>query len=258
MLFRGIIFNALFIGLLTGALLTVIQLLSVNPIIFAAEAYEVSAPETAKLEAADHHGAGEHHHDHEAWVPEDGLERSLYTLLANVLAAIGFSALLMAVMTQIQLQGWTKLSLGKGLLWGGGGFIAFFAMPGIGLPPEIPGIEAAPIESRQSWWLLTVILSAVGLAVFAFAPKAFKPSGLPILALPFLLGAPHVEGPEFGDRSEEAIQALEALHTQFIVATGVANFVFWLVLGAACAWAIKRWVLVDGNDSSGANVTANG
>ena len=40
MLFRGIIYSALLIGLLLGMLLTGLQSVVVNPIIFASEAYE--------------------------------------------------------------------------------------------------------------------------------------------------------------------------------------------------------------------------
>jgi len=196
----------------------------------------VAVPDVVAQEAG-------HHHDEEAWGPEDGLERTLYTLLANVLAGIGFAAILLAVMSQLQLQGLTKLSVVKGLAWGAAGFIAFFAAPGIGLPPEIPGIEAAPLDNRQSWWLLTVVASGIGIGTLAFAKSYFKSVGLALLALPYLIGAPHPAGPEFMHPDANAVAILTDLHHQFIIASGVTNLIFWLALGSLCAWAVNRYVL---------------
>jgi len=241
MLLRGIIYSALLIGLLVGLLLTGLQSVVVNPIIFASEAYETE--EVAPVAAAPHaHDHGAHEHNDEAWGPEDGAERLFYTALANVIASIGFAAVLLALMSQTQLQGWTSSSLGKGVLWGLAGFIAFFAAPGIGLPPEIPGIEAAPLENRQGWWMLTVGVFIVGIGVLAFAPLKFKAISLVLFALPYVIGAPHGAGPEFtGDAA--SVAALTELHSQFIVASGITNLVFWLVLGAISAWCINSWVL---------------
>jgi len=244
MLFRRIIFSALLVGLLSGLLFTVVQSLSVSPIIFAAEQYEVAEPvvESALSGAHEHHHGG-HEHNEEAWGPEDGLERFSYTLLSNVLAGIGFAAVLLSIMSQFQIQGLAKLSPAKGLLWGVAGFIAFFAAPGIGLPPEIPGIEAAPLEHRQLWWVLTVLASAVGLALIAFANGGYKAIGLVIIALPFMIGAPHPTGPEFSHPDASAVAILQDLHHQFILASSAANLVFWLAIGALSALALKRFVL---------------
>ena len=41
MIFSRIIFNAVLIGLVTGSLMTAMQIFSLNPIIFAAESYEI-------------------------------------------------------------------------------------------------------------------------------------------------------------------------------------------------------------------------
>ena len=247
MLFRRIIFCALFIGFLSGLLFTAIQSISVSPIIFAAEQYEVAEPQAAPVQG-HHHGEGapsEHHHDQEAWGPNDGMERTLYTLLSNVLAGIGFAAILLSIMSQLQLKGVANLSIVKGLAWGVAGFIAFFVAPGIGLPPEIPGIEAAPLDNRQTWWLLAVVASGVGIGTLAFAKGAYKIIGVAFIALPFLIGAPHSAGPVFTHPDANVVAILSDLHHQFIVASGVANLAFWLALGALCAWALNRQVLND-------------
>ena len=228
MVFRRMIFSAVIIGLLTGLLNSSVQLIDVTSIIYGAEAYEIADVEPAGV------------HKHEAWGPEDGIERIAYTFVSNVLAAIGFAVILLALMSQFQQQGLTQLSTGKGVLWGVVGFMAFFAAPGLGLSPEIPGTQAAELEQRQIWWILTVLATMIGFAVLAFTPLKFKLLGLVAIALPHLVGAPHTNGPEFSHPDPAAVEALTQLHHEFMIATGVSNFVFWLALGICCAWTIQR------------------
>lgn len=254
MFFRRLVLASLLVGLVSGLFLTLAQQWRVAPIIFAAEVLEVETKvveqetgQKAEQQAADEmagHGHGDdHHHDTQAWAPEDGGERFFYSGLSNVLAAIGFSALLLATMAQLQLSGTTRLTALKGLLWGSAGFVAFFVAPSLGLPPEIPGVEAAVLENRQGWWLMTVLSSAAGLAVLAFAPKFAKFVGLVLLAVPHLLGAPHLSGPAFSHPDPQAVQTLISLHAEFIVVSALANAVFWLVLGLLCAWVLNKWLL---------------
>lgn len=230
MSFRNIIFSALIIGFITGLLHSGMQMIDVGPIIFEAETYEIAAEEPA----------GTHQHTDEAWSPEDGAERTTYTFISNVLSGVGFAVILLAIMNQFQQQGLTQLNLSKGLLWGVAGFVAFFAAPGLGLPPEIPGTQAAILEQRQLWWALTVAATLIGLGILAFAPLKFKLLGIISLAMPHIIGAPHVEGAEFNHPDPAAVEALTQLHHQFIIASGISNFVFWLALGLCCAWASQR------------------
>jgi len=231
MSFRQIIFCAVFIGLLTGLLNSGVQMLDVTNIIYEAENYEVAEVEAASVDM----------HADEEWGPEDGAERILYTFFANILSAIGFAAILLAMMNQFQSQGIAQLSLGKGFFWGVAGFIAFFAAPALGLSPEIPGTQAAALESRQTWWLVTVIASIAGLATLAFASIKYKVLGLICLVAPHLIGAPHIAGPEFVHPDLSAVETLTQLHHQFISATSLSNFVFWLALGVLCGYAVKRF-----------------
>lgn len=252
MLLRAIIYNALLIGLLVGLLLTGLQSFLVNPIIHAAESYEVAAEPVAATAHTHEHAEGQHHHHGEAWAPADGFERFFYTALSNILVSIAFAAVLLALMCQTKLQGWTSVSLGRGVLWGVAGFAAFFVAPGIGLPPEIPGIEAAPLGNRQGWWLLAVVSVIAGLGILAFTPLKFKVLSLPLFVLPYFVGAPHSSGPEFnGDAA--TVAALQDLHQQFILASGFTNLLFWLILGAISAWCINRWVLKGASDHAAAH-----
>lgn len=259
MLFRRIIFSAVCLGLLTGLLMSLFQYFGVTPIIIAAEQYEVQ-------EVADGHSHGGQHHDDQSygnqlvagaantvanqeaqppaeWEPAAGIERNVYTVISNVLAAIGFSALLLAIMTHFQAQGFTLLNPAKGVLWGLAGFAIMFVVPSLGMPPEIPGLEAAAIEHRQSWWLLAVLSAAIALALICYAPVLFKVLGAGLLVLPHLIGAPHPEGSPFNHPDPQIIEALSALHQQFIIASALSSLLFWLVLGAACGWVLNRQIL---------------
>jgi len=64
-----------------------------------------------------------------------------------------------------------------------------------------------------------------------------------LLVLPHLVGAPHLDGPEFTHPDPLAVETLISLHADFIVASALANLVFWGVLGLMSAWVLNRWVL---------------
>ena len=132
MIFTRIIYSAVVIGMLCGLLLSLMQILAVDPIIFEAESFEIVQLEK---QPEGHEG---HDHSHQGWAPEDGVERSFYTILSNMSAAIGFAAVLLALMSQIALPKQQRIKPVQGLLWGGAGFVALYLAPGLGLPPEIP------------------------------------------------------------------------------------------------------------------------
>lgn len=251
MVFRNLIFCACLVGLVSGLVLTAVQALGVTPIIVAAEAFEV-AEEPASGGQGHHRdeaGAGDHPHEADAhrhgagWVPRDGGERTFYSALSNVLAGVGFAAVLLALISQFQGLGWVRrVSAARGVAWGLAGFAVVFLVPAVGLPPEIPGVTAAPLEQRQLWWLLTVVASGTGLGVIALAPNRFKILGVLPLAVPFLIGAPHPAGPEFSHPDAQAVAALTELHHRFILASGASNLVFWLVTGVLCAVLFQRYI----------------
>jgi len=243
MIFTRIIYSAILIGIVTGVLLSCLQVLSLNPIIFAAESYE---SEPAAGAAQDHAAQSQQHddaHEADAWAPADGLERTAYTFFANVLASTGFAAILLALMSQFRLARRRPMTWSQGLLWGLAGYLALFAAPAIGLPPEIPGASAAPVEHRQLWWALTAASVAAGLGVFAFAPRRFKALGLLLLVIPYVVGAPAGDGPMFQHPEPAALAALTSLHQQFVVISAITSLVFWTLLGIACRLAFNRWLM---------------
>ena len=233
MLFRRIVFASLFVGFVAGVLLSFSQVSLVNPIIFAAESHEVA------------HDHSAHDHSAEAWAPEEGGERTFYTVLANVLAGIGFSAVLLALMSQLSIFGVAKLNIQKGLLWGLGGFAAVFVFPAIGLPPEIPGVNAAPVEHRQIWWALTVLCITASLLLFAYGRVKYKVAAVFLAVCPYAFYIPHHEGVLFSHPDPAAVATLTSLHQQFLYASGASNFLFWIALGVVSSWVLNRWVLRD-------------
>lgn len=236
-LFRRIVFAAACAGLLTGVLVTVAHQVGTVPIILRAEVYEKAA-DTAHAEAhtashaMDHPapaGAAQGHEDH-GWEPRDGLERTSYTVLADILTSVGYALLLAAAFTVLTKD----VTVRTGLWWGLAGFAAFTLAPGLGLPPEVPGTEAAPLLERQVWWTATALLTGGGLAALAYGKRWMWPAlGTAMIVLPHLWGAPQV--------MEPGSAAPPALSHEFIVAVTVVSFLTWAMLGTSTAYFYKRF-----------------
>ena len=227
-MFMRIARTAGFAGLLAALLLTLLQSFWVAPLILQAETYETAAPAVQEHEHADAAAGAEHHHDAEAWSPEDGWQRVLSTTGGNLVVAVGF-ALLLAAMYTLRRPG----RVSTGALWGLGGFAVFCLAPNLGLPPELPGTAAADLALRQYWWIGTAAATAVGLALMVFAGNwLLKAVGLVLLVLPHVIGAPQPE-------VHESL-APEALESQFIVASLLTNAAFWVALGLISAWLYRR------------------
>jgi predicted cobalt transporter CbtA len=126
----------------------------------------------------------------------------------------------------------------------------FWLAPAIGLPPEIPLQNAAPLELRQMWWVFAVICTAAGLAGLAFGRTPWRWVAPVALVIPHIVGAPHPEGPMFGDQSPAVATQLEALAQQFIGASAIANAALWIVIGLVSAWSVKRIIASIKNASS--------
>jgi cobalt transporter subunit CbtA len=247
-MFNRMVRTAAAAGLLAGLLLTGVQHLQVTRIIAQAEVLESAggaepvahthadgakhvhgAAQEAAHEAA-HEVSQEAPHEHGGWQPEDGVERTLYTALADVSMAVGYGLLLAAA---IGLRG-RPVDWRSGLLWGAAGYAVFFLAPSIGLPPELPGTAAAPVAARQGWWIATAMSTATALAMLAFGRHwALKLAAVALLLVPHLVGAPQP--------LVHASVAPEHLQRSFVYATALANGVFWLVLGALTGFFHKRF-----------------
>lgn len=213
-----------FAGMGAALVLTLIQAIWVSPLILQAETYE----QAASAGHSDAHEAGEHHHEDAGWAPEDGWQRVTSTAAANLVVGVAFGLVLAGA---ISLRPPRKLS--TGVLWGLAGYAVFVLAPSAGLPPELPGTQAADLYARQLWWVGTAIATGIGLALIAFAPKAWlKVAGVVLLAVPHLIGSPQLASPE--------MLAPAALHHEFVIATSMADASFWVTLGLLCTVLSRR------------------
>ncbi len=224
-MFRRILLSALVAGLLSGLALTLVQSARVLPLVLAAEAYEAEALPHS------HAGQAEPHDDQgEAWMPAPGLERLAYTLMNNLLLAVGLALLLCAVLAWREVTGW-----GQGLAWGVAGFVAVNLAPAAGLPPELPGMAAAELAARQIWWLATAAASATGLALMLLRREwPLRLGGALLILAPHVVGAPH---PPPGSAS--AVPA--SMAAEFAAASLATNLIFWSLLGVLAALSVGRF-----------------
>ena len=222
MYFRNLVLSAFSIAVVAGLLLSLYQYFFITPIILASEVYEVSEPAN---------------HAVEAWSPEDGTERSSFNFIANFLVCFAYGLLLMSAMATR-----TAINLQQGIFWGGAAYLSLFVMPALGLPPEIPGMEAAALEGRQTWWLFTVIFTALGLWSIAFQKLLLKGLGALMLVIPHLIGAPQPESHGFANPDSQAQMALNDLWQQFILQTSLANGLLWLIIGILSAFLTAKFI----------------
>ncbi|MGH8799399.1 MAG: CbtA family protein [Casimicrobiaceae bacterium] len=206
---KRIVAAAALAGALSGVLLTGVQQIAIAPLIRAGEVQEA-----AKAASPAPSGAP----THEGWQPRDGWERLSATAVANVVLATAYALLLVAALSLRQQSGWRA-----GLRWGLAGYLVFFVAPALGLPPLLPGSDAAPLVDRQTWWVGAVSCSGAGLWLAAFAKSPLlRVAGLALIAAPHVIGAPQPPGGAPNDA---------AAARAFIRAAYLANAALWLALG---------------------------
>jgi cobalt transporter subunit CbtA len=218
--FQQLMQAALVAGTIAGTLLFVYQYLVLVPQIVAAEAYE-SHEEGAV--------AGGGPHAHSEWKPSEGWERSLFTAASTISTGIGFAAFLLSI---VALCG-VELDVRRGLLWGLAGFVCFAVAPALGLPPVPPGVPESDVRARQLWWVMTVAATAAGLFLIFASGRGWisRIAGGLLLLLPHAIGAPQAIGPQ--------IVPAHLVRT-FALASIAGNGLFWLVLGAASGFLLRR------------------
>jgi cobalt transporter subunit CbtA len=242
---------ALLAGLAAGLLISAVQEFTTTPIIHHAEKFEAAqlpgngAYGQARLDLDTRglkgarlylaHGSAEHAHPGgaaEPWMPEDGVERTLFTALANVLTAIGFALVLTAA---IFMRG-QPVDGRWGVAWGIAGFCVVSLAPSLGLPPEVPGAFAAELNARQGWWALCAAATAGGLGLMFLGRARWMPwAGVVLMVLPHVAGAPQPDG--IGG----AVPPELAAH--FVAASLVTAAVFWAFLGWTTGTLARRFQL---------------
>lgn len=261
------LFAAVLAGIAAGFVMSAVQMWQVVPLIMHAEAYEDGTAQAAPAEhdhdqghshaheaEADHghghshsheaetdhghshdngheadDGASGHGHTHDGWMPEDGIERTTFTILANVITGVGFALVLMAA---VMFSG-REITMRNGLVWGTVGFFVFAVAPAAGLPPELPGMGGGEVAPRQVWWIATAAATAAGIAAIAlWHGIAAKAAGVVLIALPHIVGAPVEPALDSPVPAE--------LAARFVAASLASAAVFWAVLGVAMGWLLQR------------------
>jgi cobalt transporter subunit CbtA len=224
---------ALVAGLIAGVFMTLAQQYRTVPLILHAEQYEAGHDHAARpqsllpaLAEAVNPLAPAHAHDHGAEAEGSGmlfgLDRFGGTLFANLVIGAGFGLIL----TAVSLMTGQAITAANGVLWGAAGWLAVHLLPAIGLPPELPGFPAAELAARQTWWSVTVVLSAIGLYLVGLRPETWaKVGGVVLIAVPHIIGAP------YPDDITSNVPAL--LAAEFAVAALATGLFFWIVLGLA-------------------------
>lgn len=230
-----VVLAVLLAGIAAGLVMGVIQHVRLTPLILEAEAFEragdpashshATTPEAGTTAAPDGHD-----HDHgEGWAPEDGWQRTLSTTVTAAMTGAGFAALLAAVSLLTGLQ----ITRRNGVLWGLCGFLAVTLAPAMGLPPELPGMAAADLFTRQVWWVGTIAATAAGIYLIATQTRAFA-----LVLAAVLILAPHVIGAPVAPHGEGIVPA--ELVARFVANSIAANAVFWCIIGFLLGLVLDR------------------
>ena len=189
---KRVLLAAILCGLAASLLMSGAQHLRVVPLIAEAESFEGGGHSHDHGHSHDQTAAPEtgHSHDHGAadnQATSPDLKRIGLTVTANAATGISFALILTAAALLLRLP----ITRENGLIWGFLGFTAFNLAPAIGLPPELPGMPAADVFERQSWWWQTVIATGGAFLLMAKVKNlAATVAGVALIALPHLIGAP--------------------------------------------------------------------
>lgn len=220
--------SALLAGIVAGVVLTGLQVIKIYPLIAVAEQYETQGKSPAAPAQPHDHSSHDHGEEAAQWLSGTDAERLVYSVLSNVLFGVALGLILAAIFSLRGIDDWRR-----GLLWGLGGFAAVNLAPALGLPPELPGMQAGPLLARQTWWAAVAFCSAGGLAsLFLGAGMVWRLAGVALIILPQLFAAPHPVSPD------SAVPA--GLAAQFVAASLATNLIFWAVLGALAAATLRR------------------
>ncbi len=227
-MFRKIFIPALFGGVIAGIFVTLVQVGTTTPLILEAELYE--SGELSRDTSAEIKPQADEDATRYELALGGGLERVALTGMANLVAAVGYGLLLVAAFS---LKG-GPVDGRRGLLWGLGAFTAIALAPSVGLPPELPGMVAAGLDVRQVWWVATVIATASGLGLLAFARGAiWKAVAVLLIVAPHAVGAPR---PEITDD----VVPVE-LAARYVAASLASSALFWIALGWVSGTLYRRY-----------------
>ena len=215
-MFKNIFVSAVVCGAIAGVLATVMQMLLVTPLLMEAELFE-----TGQSMHFITNGSPESPIKHvDIW--EDPY-RHLMTLCFNLVTFTGFGFILVAAMAFFQKRSFT-LSKAEGIVAGVSGFIVFQLAPSVGLPPELPGTIGVTVGLKQTWWIITILSTTVGiLLLFLDKHKVVSGVGIIFITIPHLIGHPKLET-YFGVAPPE-------LAAEFASRALAVSLIAWIILG---------------------------
>jgi len=156
--------------------------------------------------------------------PKDGWERNGFTAVANVLTSMGFALALWSIYAlRNHVVTWHE-----GLLWGLPGFWFSRLRRASVFRPSFPEFRLRRLGHGRSGGSQLRLLRRWGLVSFVLKRSPWASVlGLTLIALPHLIGAPHLE--------EVVTNVLEPLSHQFIVAVTLTSLMSWALLGSFTA-----------------------
>jgi cobalt transporter subunit CbtA len=226
-----VLLAALLAGIAAGLFMGVIQQTRLTPLILEAEKHEVV--DTGHLHAT---GTVEHAHEDAAWVPGDGWERTAYTYVTAAITGAGFATLLTGVAFVLGLP----ITRVNGVFWGLCGFLAVSLAPAAGLPPELPGMPAAPLNARILWWLMTIAFTSTALWIVVTRREYW----LMVIAVLLVL-APHMVGAPQAQSHQTDVPL--HIYAAFVTSSLAANALFWSLIGTFLGYSLDY--LERGNTS---------
>ena len=247
MTFRNIIFSAIVVGVIIGSLYGLFQQYLINPIIYAAESFEVRdvivSTNTGAQDDSEVYNSHSQSNDY-GWSPANNLQRITATLVTNIMTAITFSLILISVMSFHNLKSnKPKLNWKTGILWGLALMLSMFVAPSLlGLYSEIPGTISEPIGQRQILWISSAGSTALGLMFIYYSSPILKIVGTVLLILPQVLGAPTHQTHRYANTDPIVVETLNQLSNQFITMTTIGMAIFCLLMGALCGFSSTRFI----------------
>lgn len=173
---KTLLSGGLIAGALAGVVVALLQLWLIQPLIIEAERYETGELALPLVQTEDQPGMSTTIQPDDMQIEGTHLSRAGLTVIFLTLTWCGFGLLAGASMSAAQMSTNVRPFSAVGIAVSG--FAVAFLAPALGLPPELPGMPAANLSSRQLWWILTLVATAAGLALTLRCRVALK-SGHP-------------------------------------------------------------------------------
>lgn len=252
MLFARLIWCALLTALIVGSVQFGVEQWRAVPLLRAAEVFEAQKAHVAPTGPHEHAAAQAHGHgEAQGAGGHEAQHRAAWTWVANVLHSFSMALLMFVVMGWwVWRRGGAVATWRLALAVAAAGLLSLNLWPALGLPAELPGMDAAALGARQAWWVLAAVSAALACAALAGVVAEGLAShwrwlaALLLLALPFLVGAPHPPDDPLAGFSDQARAQLQELERDFIWTTHGMSLSFWLMLGCVGGWVFGRWVKV--------------